>query len=298
MEKIKEFYKSNYKKLMIIPIIIFLFSMIYLSYFYAKNNDIMKKDVSLKGGITSTLYSQSEINIENLEQYLSKNFPNTNIRKLSEFGTEKQLGIIIETTSQDEASLKNSLEQYLNVKLTDEIYSVEIIGSTLGESFYQQMLKAIALAFILMAFVVFITFRNFIPSLAVVLAALLDIIEALVITNLLNITISTAGIAAFLLLIGYSIDTDILLTTRVLKRQEGEVFERVFSSIRTGLTMTITTLTALTVGYFVSNSVIIQEMFIIIIAGLVIDVINTYLMNAPILLLYLEKKGKFNLNKK
>ena len=42
------------------------------------------------------------------------------------------------------------------------------------------------------------------------------------------------GIAAFLLLIGYSIDSDILLTTKVLKRRMGTLFERVKSAMKTG----------------------------------------------------------------
>jgi len=56
-----------------------------------------------------------------------------------------------------------------------------------------------------------------VPSSCVILAAVSDIISTIAVTNLLGLKMSTAGIAALLMLIGYSVDTDILLTTKVLK---------------------------------------------------------------------------------
>ena len=58
------------------------------------------------------------------------------------------------------------------------------------------------------------------PSIAVIFAAFSDIVFALVIVDFMEIKLSAAGIAAFLMLIGYSVDTDILLTSRALKRGE------------------------------------------------------------------------------
>ncbi|MBT4717506.1 protein translocase subunit SecF, partial [Candidatus Woesearchaeota archaeon] len=161
---------------------------------------------------------------------------------------------------------------------------------SLGESFYRQMAVAIILAFIFMAFVVFVTFRSFIPSFMVVFAAFADMVCTLAFLSLFGFQISTAGIAAILLLIGYSIDTDILLTTKVLKRKDGSIFERLFDGSKTGLTMTITTVVALTVGYFVSTSLVLKQMFMIIVIGLLIDVIMTYAMNAGLLVWYAKKK--------
>src|SRR3989344_4288881 len=100
-----------------------------------------------------------------------------------------------------------------------------------------------------MSLVVFISFRSFIPSIAVISAALTDILAALAVVNLLGIKLSAAGIIAFLLVIGYSIDTDILLTTRMLKRHDSPLLERVKSSIITGLTMTFAAIAALVTGY-------------------------------------------------
>ena len=150
----------------------------------------------------------------------------------------------------------------------------------------------LVLAFIFMGFVVFLYFRTIIPSLAVILAAFSDIIVTLAIINLLGIKVSTAGIAAFLMLIGYSVDTDILLTTRMLKRKEGSLNERIMEAMKTGLTMTITTLTVVTLTLIFSQSNTIQQIMLILFIGLFVDIINTWIQNVGILRWYLEKHGK------
>jgi len=123
------------------------------------------------------------------------------------------------------------------------------------------------------------------------MSGVFDIIVTLAVIDLIGIRISTAGVAALLLILGYSIDTDVVLTTRVLKRKEGTIEARIINSMKTGFTMTFTTLTALLVGYFISNSFVIKEMFLIIMIGLLVDVLVTWLFNAGVLRWYLEKKG-------
>jgi preprotein translocase subunit SecF len=166
------------------------------------------------------------------------------------------------------------------------------MGSSLGASFYKQTIKAIVIAFILMSLVVYATFRSLVPALFVVLTAFSDIVSTLAVVSLLDIKLSTAGIAAFLMLIGYSVDTDILLTTKVLKRKSegGTIFQRTVGAMKTGCVMTLTGLAAALVGYFFSQSDVIKQIMLIIAIGLVFDLIYTWCQNAGILRWYLEKK--------
>jgi preprotein translocase subunit SecF len=107
--------------------------------------------------------------------------------------------------------------------------------------------------------------------------------------------LNIAGIAAFLLIIGYSVDTDILMAVKVLKRKEGgNVYERIVDSAKTGLTMTATTGVALTVAYFVTSSLVLKQMFLIIILALLTDLITTYFMNSGIFIWYNKRKEKGN----
>jgi len=289
-DKFREIYYKHYKKLFFIPIVILVIALILLGVQYANTGDIVQKDVTLKGGITATIYTSEEF--PNLEKDLESAFSGKDliVRDLTKFGSDEHLGVSVEISDVEADELKDTLEELMGFELTSDIYSVEIVGSSLGENFYKQMMIAILLAFLFMAIVVFITFRMWVPSLAVVFAAFSDLTITMAILNLVNIRLSTAGIAALLLLIGYSIDTDILLTTRILKKREGSIFEGIFSSMKTGLTMSITTIVALTVGYFVSSSLVLKQMFLIIVIGLLVDIIITYCMNAGLLVWYAKKK--------
>jgi len=143
-----------------------------------------------------------------------------------------------------------------------------------------------------MAIVVFILFRTFIPSIAVILAAFSDIIMTITVVDLLGIPLSTAGIVAFLMLIGYSVDTDILLTSRMLKSKEGNTNERLFSAFITGITMTLTSITAMAVALVIvyNSSEVLRQIFTILLIGLCFDLLNTWTANASILKLYVERK--------
>src|SRR3989338_6067426 len=120
-----------------------------------------------------------------------------------------QTGYVIEVSDLSEEQLKEKLTNTFGIELNDDNFSIEETGKALGESFYKELLIALAFAFVFMAIVVFISFKTFVPSLGVIQAAFSDIVITLAIVNLIGVKISTAGIAAFLLMLGYSIDSDI-----------------------------------------------------------------------------------------
>ncbi|MFH1972057.1 MAG: MMPL family transporter [archaeon] len=286
----RKIYFNNYKKLFIIPIVILIIAISFLAYQYNQTGDIIEKDVTLKGGITATIYTEKSF--PDIENQLLDIFPGKDliVRDITQFGSDEHIGVSIEISDVEQDELKETLEEITGLILNSDNYSLEIVGSSLGENFYKQMIVAILLAFLFMAIVVFITFRAWVPSLTVVFSAFADLTITLAILNILNLRLSTAGIAALLLLIGYSIDTNILLTTRVLRKREGTIFEGIKSSMKTGLTMSATTIVALTVGYFVATSPVLKQMFLIIVIGLFIDIIMTYCMNASVLIWYAKRK--------
>ncbi len=287
-EKIEAIWSKNYKILMSIPIIITVLALIVIGIQYKNTGDFLHKDVTLKGGITATLYLEQEISEEQIKNAIGVE---TVTRKLGDLASGKKTGIIIEVSDLTSDQLKERLEKNLNLKLTNDNSSIEETGPKLGQAFYRQLGTAVLFAFILMAITVFITFKTPAPSLAVISAAFMDITITLAIVNLLNIKLSTAGIVGFLSVIGYSIDTDILLTTWSIRKKEGRLFDRMFHSMKTGLTMTLCAITVTLIGITISNSIVIKEMFTIIFIALIVDVFSTYLTNAGILWAYCKKKG-------
>lgn len=291
---IKNVYENQYKKLLIIPFLILFLAFVQIGYQLAATGDFIHRDVSLKGGVTVTIPTEQEIDILTLENAVSLEFPNNDVavKSISQFGS--QSGIIVEAgISQEEANnLVDAIKKNIGKELNENEYSVEIVGSSLGASFFKETISALGIAFVFMAIVVFLYFRTFVPSASVILAAFSNMAVTLAVVNILGVKISAAGIAAVLMLIGYSVDTDILLSTRVLKRKEGTEMERVYGAIRTGIMMTSTTLAAVTIGLIFTQSEVIRQIMIILFIGLLTDLINTWIQNVGILRLYLEKKAK------
>jgi len=135
-------------------------------------------------------------------------------------------------------------------------------------------------------------FRYSLPSLAIIYAAVADFIGVLAIMNLIGMRLSSAGVAALLMLIGYSVDSDVLLATKVIKRRSGTVLHRVYSAMKTGLTMEVTTLAALIVLYVVAPASTLKTISTVLIIGITLDLPSTWLMNAGILRWWMERKNK------
>ena len=195
---------------------------------------------------------------------------------------------------------KDVMSRYTNVQ-------IQQVGPTYGKDLQVQAMQALVISFIGMAIVVFLLFRTIVPSFAVILSAFSDIIIAAAFMRVAGIELSLGTLAALLMLIGYSVDSDILLTNRVIKRR-GTVDEKVSRAMHTGITMTSTTLAALTVMYIVSTFsylvipsftqiTLLSNISIVLIAGLFADIMNTWLLNTGILRWYVMKpefRGRYN----
>jgi preprotein translocase subunit SecF len=291
---IKEIYDKQYKKLLIIPFLLLFLAIFSIVLKVATTGDFINRDVSLKGGLTLTMPYYYEVDIVGLENYIASQFPenDVSVRALRQTGMFSGIVIDADIEKEDLEKLVSSVEEHMDLTLDEEQYSVEVMGSSLGASFFRETIRAVLIAFIFMGFVVFFYFKVPAPSLAVILAAFSDIVVTLAIVNMIGMKLSTAGIAAFLMLIGYSVDTDILLSTKVIKRKEGTVMERVMNAMKTGLMMNGTTVCALIVALLFAQSEVIKQIMVILLIGLLVDLINTWIQNVGILRLYLERKHK------
>jgi preprotein translocase subunit SecF len=297
MGKLLTFYDRQYKKLLIIPFLLLILAIIQIGYQVYTTGDFVEKSVSLKGGVSLKLLDE-KLNKNLVHSTLEQNFPVSDITTKSLTQRGKQTAIVIEMDLdiQDKDSLellKNSIKSIAPEINEEEIEdNIQIINPKLGESFFKAAFRALILAFAFMGIVVFIFFRTSVPSLAVILAAFSDMVITLAIFNILGFKLSRAGIAAFLMLIGYSVDTDILLTTKMLKDKTKPILDRIISAAKTGIMMNATTLVAIGAAISFALSLEIQQIMTILIIGLLVDQINTWIQNAGILRLYLEKKEK------
>jgi preprotein translocase subunit SecF len=176
----KNWYDRSYKLLLIIPVVIMLFSVIYLVGFYQKNGDIFYKDVSITGGTTITVFDK--VDLHEVENAMKVNFPDVVVRSISDLRTGEQLAFFVETTAGVE-EIKPALEEYLGYTLNSDNSSVEFTGASLSSSFYAQLRFAIILSFVLMAIVVFIIFRTPVRSLSIIIAGIAPIVNFFFLVN-------------------------------------------------------------------------------------------------------------------
>lgn len=278
---------DSYKTLIIIPFIIALLS---LSFVTIHGFDY---GIDLKGGSQADLVLQDSVTGGDIENLLKTNLHATEVKILNSNNKE----ITIETdTSSNATAFTDALKGKAKVS------TFNTIGPILSEEAMGQIYLALAFAFIFMAATVFIVFREPVPSIGVILAALFDIIIAIGGMSLFKIPLSIASVGALLMLIGYSVDTDILLTTRLLKRKEGTVIERAKAAMKTGLTMSLAAIVAMLILYlstviFMPKATTLSNISAVLIIGLCGDIITTWLMNLGILRWYIEKRQARKLEK-
>lgn len=165
----------------------------------------------------------------------------------------------------------------------------------LGKTLLEKGSNVLVIAAILMMIIVFIAFRSFVPSIAVIEAAALDMIIGLGILSFTNFELTLPGFAALLMLIGYSIDTDIMLTSKVLKQTTKPFAEILDQAFITGMTMTGTMLAAfasiLVVTHFVRIDTI-SQIASVLFCGLSADILTTWFTNAALLEWYIGRPKK------
>jgi len=284
--------KIEIKKLMPVPVILLIAAVLVIYFSYASNSIPMS--IELKGGTLVTVrapYLGEDSSIESeIKNTLGLSADVSLIKDLSGnvWGAKVEID---KSLSPDEVKL---LKEFFIKKGTEEgDIQIESVGPALSEMFVKQSIKAVVFAFLFMAAVIFLRFRTFVPSFAVVLSAFADITESIAAMILLGIPVSPGSIVALLLLIGYSVDTDILLTTRLIKQRGWKnIDEGIESAFSTGIAMQATTIGAMLVIRLLPTSRVLNDIATVIIFGLLFDVMNTWITNAGILKTYLERGGK------
>ncbi|VVB80588.1 Protein-export membrane protein SecF [uncultured archaeon] len=167
-----------------------------------------------------------------------------------------------------------------------------LLGFFMGSFFFNlPIILSIIILVAIAGYLIYIYIKHSVPSFAVMLCAFLDVIMTLAVVDLTGMKISAAGIVAFLMLIGYSVDTDILLTTRVLKRHGTSVNHEIFGAFKTGMTMTLTALASVAVAliFVYSYKTSLNQIFEILLIGLFFDIFNTWITNTALIKWFVER---------
>jgi len=273
--------KYSPKQLVIIPLVVLAISLVVLAYATATVGMPVKPGIDFSGGTAVNVITPDS------SDQLRAVFADYPLVSISEgLNNGKFLTFAAMDDAKYQSLAKLVSEKYPNAR-------IDQIGESFGKTLQDQAFFAMILAFIGMAIVVFLAFRTFVPSCAVVLSAFADMAMTAAMMNVVGIPLTLGTTAALLMLIGYSVDSDILLTTRVLKRQ-GKLNDKLTGAFHTGIIMTSTTLAAVVVLFVVSwlgQVQVVEEISAVLLIGLVFDIMNTWLTNVGILKWYVTRGG-------
>ena len=269
-------------RMVAIPLVLFLISLLIIGMTYLSTGLPVKPGIDFTGGTSVTIATNDS------EATLQAYFAGFPLEPITRDVTSRLYLLKFTKMSTDQ---NQQLIDRINARYPDA--SVDYIDETFGKTLQGQALIALLFSFLGMAIVVFVAFRTFIPSIAVVTCAFIDMVGTAAGMNVLGIPLTLPTTAALLMLIGYSVDSDILLTMRVLKRQ-GKLEEKLAGAFHTGIIMTSTTLAAVLSLWIVAGLgqiETIRDMAAVLLVGLVLDIINTWITNATLLKWYAERKG-------
>ncbi len=225
--------------------------------------------------------SAVEISVENLTGY------NANV-DIVENGLDIGIGNVL---NENETLLIKSM-LLSRFGIPENSVTVEVRGATITSIYSEQAVRAMVGAFIAMGVIIFIAFRHRVTVGAILLAVGLDLLGVFGCMALFRVELSLASVAGLLMLIGYAVDTNILLTTRVLKRVGGEPKEQVVDAMRTGLMMSGSTLTPLFAINILTTAPQLYQLTAVIIFGIIIDIFNTWFLNAAIIMRHAERQRR------
>ena len=249
-----EWYYKNRKKLLIIPVILFI-----LGIFLVQN---LKLGVDLQGGAFIT---GKNIDVEKVK----KDFPESKITILSN-------RIVIEIPYFEIPS-----EDY--IKNYFKHSHVFFITQNLANQIKNTAINLLIISSILIGIVLLFAFKDIKPLIVILISIIFDVTMILAGCSILKIPLSLDVIVMILIQVGYSIDTDVVMSNYVIKEGLKYGLKKAASI---GLTMSITSLIAMLViaglGFLIGN-IIVFRLGCVLTIGILADLIVTWLLNPNLL---------------
>jgi len=286
--------KTDNKKLIAIPLAVLAVALIIIVFMTIKTGSPVSLGMDFVGGTQFTV--TTTLTAAQLQEMFSA-YPLNDIRISGN-------RVILQFSQMDSGEL-TALESLIrgNSRFTD--IDQKQIAPIYSQQLQKMALFSLLATFVLIAASVFILYRKIVSSSAILLCVASDLIVSVAFMNIFGIELTLGTVAALIMLIAYSVDSNILLTNKVHKRS-GNLDDKISGAMRTGLLMSTSTIAAFLVMFIVSTFLhyivpgippipLLSQISLIVLVGLLVDILNTWFLNAGILRMYLtrpkSKKG-------
>ena len=224
--------------------------------------------------------SNTYINVEDIESImnnlnLSGQYTIKELNTESATNNKEQMFSIVSQLQFDKTKIIDQINKIENLEYNDDKSLYQTIGPKMGSELASSAKWSLGIAIILI--LIYITFRfNSLFALSSILALIHDILITTGIFSLFNFEVSLPIIAAFLMILGYSLNDTIVVFDRIrenLNPKDDNISNMVNHSINQTLSRTIltslTTLIVLIILYFV-GSYLIKLFTLALIIGVII----------------------------
>ena len=198
--------------------------------------------------------------------------------------------IKIENTTEISSIIMNSLRNY-----NPEIRAIESVGPKVGKELQYQAIYAIGLALLMLMIYIGFRFDQF-YAMGSVVAIIHDVLITLGIFSLLNLEIDLSIIAAFLTIVGYSLNDTIVIFDRFRENSQKDLKLSLTDLANLSLNQTLsrtiitslTTLMVVTILFFIGGEAIKYFAFALII-GVIVGTYSSIFIASPFMLYFKSK---------
>ncbi|MFZ8855980.1 MAG: hypothetical protein ACO2OX_02155, partial [Candidatus Nanopusillus sp.] len=220
--KTLSFIENNYKKFLLISILLFAIFTGTILFNYFKYGYIINKSITISGGYVTLINNNYNLTNTEIQNILNQ----MNITDYVLYSTSN----IIYIASRDQINgtlLISLLNQYYNISIQPSDISIQQYSSIVGDLIFNQFLFFVILTMILASFVIFIAFRVSNTTLNIISTILFDVIGLLAILSITKYPIGANGFIAMLMILGFAIDNNVVLSTNMIKEKDKPFIERV-----------------------------------------------------------------------
>jgi len=254
--------------------------------------------IDFEGGTEVQVRFQETVSVESVRSSLSEiGYGDAAIRI---FGADNEILIHVKTSTQSEEQVNTIREALAGIQGETgyEIRRLETVGPKIGKELRGDMISAVLIA--MAGIVVYISIRfQFMYAIGALVALAHDVLITLGIFSLLNLEISLTVLAAFLFIVGYSLNDTIVVFDRIRENVKTKRHDAFGSVINMSLNQTlnrtvITSLTTLTVVVIllVFGGEVIKPFAFALTIGLVVGTYSSIFIASPVVLAWDENQKK------
>ena len=256
-----------------------------------------KLSIDFVGGTVIQVATSKTIEINQVRSLLNATILEASeVTEITGLNTNQQFRIKTNLKIDDTTEISNTIFQSL-IDYDPEIRAIESVGPKVGKELQSQAIYAIGLALLMLMIYISFRFDQF-YAMGSVVAIVHDILITLGIFSLLNLEINLSIVAAFLTIVGYSLNDTIVIFDRFRENSQKDLKLSLIELANLSLNQTmsrtvvtsLTTLMVVIILFFVGGEVIKYFAFALII-GVIVGTYSSIFVASPFML-YLKSKIK------